>query len=343
MTKDHFRKRVLLGFSGGIDSSHAAELLRAGGYEVTALYMDMYGDGAQLEKAQDRAREMGLPLRTVDLRERFRRDVVDYFIDEYLCGRTPAPCTVCNRDIKWAVLRETALREGYGHIATGHYFNVEEYGGRLYVSAAADKLKDQSYYLWALDRQTLSMALTPMGGQIKEDVKRSLGNPGRQKESMGVCFLCGKNYAEFLLAECGDRIREGEITDREGRVIGRHEGVPYYTIGQKRGLPPGCCVTGIDPGANRVIAGTDADLYHTNLIISGCHIVDMDETLSAEDITVKIRGIGRNPEGACRIYRHEKGLRIVLSDPAWAAAKGQPVVFYRQRRVIGGGFLEEYF
>lgn len=335
-------KKVLLGFSGGIDSSRAAELLRAGGYGVTALYMDMYGDRVQLEHARERARELGLPFRCADLRERFRRDVVGYFVSEYLAGRTPAPCTVCNRDIKWAVLRETALQEGFAHIATGHYFNIEEHNGRLYVAAAADPVKDQSYYLWPLDGPTLSMALTPMGGQIKREVKRSMASAAG-RESMGICFLRGRGYAEFLRTECGDRIRGGEITDREGCVVGRHDGIPYYTVGQKRGLPAGYCVTAIDAAGNRLVAGPDADLYHRNLVISGCNMVDMDEALSSEDVTVRIRGIGRNPEGPCTITTHPRGIHIHLSDPAWAPAAGQPVAIYIGNRLIGGGFLEEYF
>lgn len=335
--------RVLLGFSGGIDSCRAASLLREQGYRVTALYMDMYGDVRQAEKAGAKARELGLEFRCADLRDRFRADVIGYFLSEYLRGRTPAPCTVCNREIKWAVLRETAIREGYDRIATGHYFNIRRQNGRFYVSAAADPAKDQSYYLWALDQVTLSMALTPMGDQIKERIKRSLGDAAETGESMGICFLSGRSYARFLRDQCGAKIARGEITDRQGRVIGIHEGIPYYTIGQKRGLglPPGNFVTAIDPQTNRLVAGTDEDLYHHNLVVSGCNVVNMNELLSRGDVLVKIRGVGRNPVGFCKVSPHPRGLHVSLSDPAWAAAPGQPVVFYCEGRVIGGGFLED--
>lgn len=342
---DMRKGKALLGFSGGIDSSRAAEILREEGYQVTALYMDMYGDRAQAEKAEEKANALGLDFRCIDLRSRFRTRVTDYFIAEYLRGRTPAPCTVCNREIKWAVLRETAIAEGYDRIATGHYFNIERRGAKYYVCAASDPVKDQSYYLWDLDQHMLSMALTPMGDQIKQDIKRSLGSDSAARESMGICFLSGRNYAGFIRDECGDKIPRGEIIDAEGRSIGLHDGIPYYTIGQKRGLglPPGMCVIALDTHANRLIAGYDRDLYHRNLIISGCNIVDMEEVLTAADITVKIRGIGRNPHGFCKISPHDKGLLISLSDPAWASASGQPVVLYRENRVVGGGFLEEYF
>lgn len=185
------------------------------------------------------------------------------------------------------------------------------------------------------------MALAPMGGQMKADVRRGLAEPA--KESMGVCFLRGCNYTGFLRGECGGMIRGGEIVDAGGHVIGSHEGIPYYTIGQKRGVPDGMCVTSIDATRNRLVAGTDADLHHHNLVVSGCNIVDMQEVLFARDITVKIRGLGRNPEQPCTVSPHPKGLHILLSDSAWAPAAGQPVVLYRGHRVVGGGFLEEYY
>lgn len=338
-------KRVLLGFSGGIDSCHAARSLMSQGYVVTALYMDMTGDSAQADYARVGAAETGIMFRSIDLRERFALAVIDYFTDEYASGRTPAPCTVCNRDIKWETLYEVARREGFDRIATGHYFNVERDGSRYYVTKASDPVKDQSYYLWPLGQDVLAMALTPMGNVIKAGIGRSPGTVRQQKESMGVCFLGGRPCADFLRERLGGRTGCGDITDKRGRVIGRHDGTPYYTIGQKRGLclPAGLCVTGIDASGNLLVAGRDEDLYHRNLIISGCNIVDMDEALTAADITVKIRGIGRNPEKPCRITPRPGGLHILLDDPAWAPAAGQPVVLYRGDRVIGGGFLEDYY
>ncbi|MDL2320376.1 tRNA-specific 2-thiouridylase [Alistipes sp. OttesenSCG-928-B03] len=333
-----------MAFSGGIDSSHAARVLADGGYRVTALYLDMYGDAQQLDAAREKAAQIGVDFLSVDVQARFAERVVDYFTGEYLRGRTPAPCTVCNREIKWRSLCEAARAGGYDHIATGHYLNIAMHGGRYYVTRAADPIKDQSYYLWALPQEALAMAVAPMGGVLKSDVKRAAG-VGDGGESMGVCFLRGQGCGEFLRARCADAVRPGEVADRDGRIIGRHDGTPLYTIGQKRGLdiPVGMCVTGIDAARNRLVAGTDKELYHSHLVISGCNIVDMDEALTARDISVMIRGYGRNPQGACRIEPHPSGLHIALCDPAWAPAAGQPVVLYRGDRVIGGGWLEEYF
>lgn len=341
-------RKVLLGFSGGMDSCRAAEILREQGYDVTALYLDMYGDEEPARKAREKAESLGVPFRTLDLGERFRQTVIRYFTSEYMLGRTPAPCTVCNRDIKWQVLSEVAAAENFDHVATGHYFNIAEHNGRLYIAKAADPLKDQSYYLWALGQDVLSLALAPMGDQIKSELaaRGALTDRGEPyKESMGVCFLKGRSVAGFLEVECGAAIHEGDIVDKNGVVIGRHRGTPYYTIGQKRGLdlPTGMCVGAVDASANRLVAGGDADLYYHNLILSGCNIVDRQEVLSAKDITVKIRGIGRNPAKPCLVRTHEAGLHVILDDPAWAPAAGQPVVLYRGDRVIGGGFLEKYY
>lgn len=334
---------VLLGFSGGRDSCRAAEILQWQGYRVTALYLDMYGDEKPARKAQEMAESLGIPFRTLDICERFRQTVIRYFASEYMRGRTPAPCTVCNRDIKWRGLSEVAVAENFDRIATGHYFNIERRDGTLYVAKAADRLKDQSYYLWPLGQDILSSALAPMGDQIKSDLAAASGEP--YKESMGVCFLKGGSVAGFMEAECGASIVEGDIVDKKGDVIGRHRGTPYYTTGQKRGLdlPAGMCVAGIDASANRLAAGCDADLYYHNLILSECNIADRHEVLSARDITVKIRGIGRNPAKPCRVEPHEAGLHIRLDDPAWAPAAGQPVVLYRGDLVAGGGFLEKYY
>lgn len=335
-------QKVLLGFSGGVDSCRAAEILQVQSYDVTALYFDMYGDAELVRKARMKAESLDLAFRVLDIGERFRQTVIRYFTSEYMLGRTPAPCTVCNRDIKWQILSELAAAENFDHIATGHYFNIGRHDGRLYVAKAADPLKDQSYYLWPLGQDILSKILTPMGDQIKADLI-PFGKP--YKESMGVCFLEGRRVADFIENECGMAIREGEVIDKSGEVIGRHRGISYYTIGQKRDLdlPAGMCVVAVDATTNRIVAGCDADLYYKNLIVSDCNVINRQEILTAKDITVKIRGIGRNPVGGCVVRACDDGLHIILDDPAWAPAAGQPVVLYRDDRIVGGGFLEKYF
>ena len=336
-------KSVVLGFSGGIDSTTAVELLRRDGYTVAALTLDTVGDETFVQMAKRRAQELDLPLYVVDATQQFSSRIIDYFTQSYACGRTPAPCTLCNPLIKWNNLLSHADKIGADHIATGHYFKIEEYNNRLYVAKAADSAKDQSYYLWGLSQQILARALTPMGDMIKSEVKQNFAD---KRESMGLCFLRGQSYREFLSERCPDVVRKGDIVDSEGRVVGCHDGVAFYTIGQKRGLDvelSGVAVVGIDATRNELIVGKQEELLHATIEVGDCNIVDEEELLTADDISVVIRGIGRNPGGYARLIERTKGgYKIHLSESAWAPAAGQPLVFYRQNRVIGGGIVEYY-
>ena len=336
-------KSVVLGFSGGIDSMTAAQLLKRDGYNVRAVTLDTVGDTTLVETAALRARELGIDFNVVDVRSDFSKYIIDYFTQSYRLGRTPAPCTVCNPLIKWHHLAKCADEIGADYVATGHYFKVVHYNNHYYVARAADSAKDQSYYLWGLGQSLLSRILTPMCDIIKSDVKQNFSD---KRESMGLCFLQGRSYRDFLVEKCGDVVRCGDIVDTEGRKVGRHDGVAFYTIGQKRGLDlelSGVAVVGINAERNELIVGPQEMLFHETLEIGGCNIVDEDELLSANDISVVIRGIGRNPSGFARsIERTKSGYKISLSDPAWAPAVGQPLVFYRQNRVIGGGIVESF-
>lgn len=181
-------KSVLLGFSGGIDSTAAAAILREEGYDVHLDTLDTTGDPELLQRARETARKLGLPWHCSDVRERFRSEIIDYFIDGYRRGETPAPCTRCNPLIKWESLFRTATACGYDHIATGHYFRIHREGNTRFVRMAADPAKDQSYYLWGVPQACLSMALTPMGDRFKSEVKTRYCNGGLQRESMASVF-----------------------------------------------------------------------------------------------------------------------------------------------------------
>lgn len=336
-------KNVVLGFSGGIDSMTAAQLLRGEGYSVSALTLDTVGDEVLVRTAKSRAQELDLPLYVADVKEEFKSYIIDYFTSSYAQGRTPAPCTLCNPLIKWNNLLQWADKFGAEHIATGHYFRIERYNNRYYVARAADSAKDQSYYLWGLGQNILSRMLTPMSDIIKSEVKQNFAD---RRESMGLCFLQGRSYREFLSEHCEGVVCRGNVVDMAGRIVGQHEGVVFYTIGQKRGFEveiDGVAVVGINADRNELIVGAQEHLYHATLEVVDCNIVDEEELLSSDDISVVIRGIGRNPQGyAQRIERKGSGYKITLSDPAWAPAAGQPLVFYRQNRVIGGGIVESY-
>ena len=335
-------KRVVLGFSGGIDSMTAVRLLQ-NEYEVEALTLNTTGDEAMLATAVERAQALGIGHHTLDVRAEFKESIIDYFTQSYMSGRTPAPCSVCNPLIKWRYLVAEADRLGVEYVATGHYFNIERYNNHLYVARADDARKDQSYYLWALSQDVLRRALTPMGHIIKEDIRQNFAD---RRESMGLCFLQGVTYREFITEHHPESACEGEVVDTDGQVVGRHDGIAFYTIGQKRGFEcskTGVAIVAIDSQRNRLVVGPNADLYHHTLEVGGCNIVDKEEFVTSDDVSIVIRGIGRNPEGFLRkVEPTERGYRLLLDDAAWAPAIGQPVVFYRQNRVIGGGFIEHY-
>lgn len=334
------RQRVLLGFSGGIDSTSAVDILRSEGYEVVALTIDTLLDSKSIAKAERVAKELGVEWHLYDGRELFEREIVDYFCTEYAKGRTPAPCTRCNTLIKWAILEQVANNLGIEHIATGHYFNIEEHNGHYYVAKGIDPAKDQSYYLWGLSQAILKRALTPMGKLLKSDVKEAFAD---KSESMGICFLQGRHYTDFLKSK-SIGMAEGDIVNERGEVCGRHNGIARYTIGQRRGegLMNGMRVVDIDAKNNSIIVGEKTSLYKSTLLIKQCNIVDCNELLTAKDITLKIRGIGLNPELAISIRQTDDGFVVTSPDPTFAPAKGQPVVFYRKNLVIGGGIIESF-
>ncbi|MFI3332362.1 MAG: tRNA-specific 2-thiouridylase [Rikenellaceae bacterium] len=331
-------RKVILGYSGGVDSTAAVALLQKQGFSVVALTLDMCGDDLLVEGARNAASLAGIEFSVVNCEKLFRQEIKDYFISEYVKGRTPAPCTRCNPMIKWRLLLEYATANNIYHIATGHYFRIEKYNGKLYVARAADSRKDQSYYLWGLSQEILNRAITPMADVIKEHI-----NSEKRKESMGVCFLRGVRYGDYIRALRDDRITAGDIITVDGKVVAQHKGLAYYTVGQKRGegIPSGSVVVGVDAMYNRLIIGEDKDLYHSYLYVRECNIVDEEELLTSNDISVMVRGIGRNPDGyATSVEPITDGFKVRLSSPAWACAAGQPVVFYRGDRVIGGGYLD---
>lgn len=336
-------EKVLLGFSGGMDSCAAAGILRDEGYDVTLAFLDMLGHAETTGKARQAASSLGLPLRIIDVRETFEREVVAYFADGYAKGETPAPCSRCNPAIKWKYLYETAVASGFERIATGHYFRIgRDSAGRCSVRRAADRNKDQSYYLWGVPQHCLRMAVAPLGDRIKSELRDELPEELHARESMGVCFLKGRPYGDFLRERLPE-IRPGEIVDRQGRRVGTHEGYVFYTIGQKRGL--GRTVSGpvvaIDAAANRIVTGTPDDLWYRTLYVRETYVPAPERLKNSDTLRIMIRGIGRNPQGRAEIHPEGNGTaRIELDDPAWAPAPGQPVVFYDGDTVVGGGILD---
>ncbi len=338
-------KKVIVGFSGGIDSTATALMLREAGYEVRLLTLQTTDSTEAIDQARRRAEQEGLPWESLDLRSTFRHEVINYFLDSYRRGETPSPCVVCNARIKWPHLYEYMLQQGYDYIATGHYVRIESVGQHYFVRRGVDPLKDQSYYLWDLPQEYLQKALTPLGNFYKSDIIRQYGQSAPPRESMGICFLEGCSCRAFLKKHL--QTVPGEIVNEQGEVVGHHEGYALYTIGQKKGGNlhlKGKVITGIDPLHNRLQIGSMQQLHYTHLILGSYRIMDRSLLQAPTPFQVRIRGVGQNPGGRAHLVQHtSETLHIQLDEPAIAPAPGQPVVLYQADRVIGGGFLKHYF
>lgn len=345
-------KRIYVGVSGGIDSAASIVMLKERGFEVTGVYLFMRGECVEetvLKQLDDISKKTGVEILIHDVREKFQTCVVNPFVNGYLAGETPSPCADCNPKIKWSALLEVADKHGGGMVATGHYCRVVEHNGYYYLSKGCDALKDQSYYMWQLPQSVLSRAVFPLGEMTKNDVRDFMQQHDwevmvKKRESMGVCFLEGEKYAQWL--EKFINLPEGEVVNGKGEVIGTHRGYPFYTLAQKKGFTlfnaeRGLAVVGIDSGMNRLIVGDSKSLQSNVLYIKKWQFVSLDELFNESRLEVKVRGVGENPCGYCKVEPEEELMKITLcDDTAWAVTKGQPVVFYVNERLIGGGIVE---
>lgn len=356
--------RVLVAMSGGVDSSVAAALLREQGYEVVGVAMRLAPDldapaagrrGSccshdDFEDARRVAERLDFPFYVVDLRAEFATRVIDHFVGEYLAGRTPNPCVMCNREIKFDRLWQRAEALGAGFIATGHYARIErDRAGRSHLLRAADAAKDQSYFLFTLGQRELARTLFPLGAMTKGEVRaraRALGLANADKpESQEICFVADRSYAEFVARHAGPaRLRQGRVIDGEGRVLAEHQGIHRFTVGQRHGLGvsggEALYVREIRVGSGEVVVGPRA--------------VPGVPGLSAVKVNLVGGALGaaRCAEVEVRIrYRHPPvpaTLRMVAADRAEvrfagreaAVTPGQACVFYDRDEVLGGGFIE---
>ena len=360
MNKQQKEKRVLVGMSGGIDSSATCIMLQEQGYEVVGVTMrtwdvtSSFSTPEQEEpnfilEARALAKKLGIEHHVADVREEFKQVIVKYFIDEYMQGRTPNPCVMCNPLFKERLLCEWADKTGCAWISTGHYCRLEERNGNQYIVAGDDMTKDQSYFLWRLPQEILRRFLFPLGNYTKQEVREYLKAKGFEAkakggESMEVCFIEG-NYRDFLRQQCPDidtQIGPGYFVDSKGVKIGQHKGFPYYTIGQRKGLGIAlghpAHVLRINAEKNTVMLGTADDLKAEYMLVEDAMITDMKELLECPNLTVRIRY--RSKPIPCQVLPLENGQMLVrfLSE-ASAIAPGQSAVFYDGLRVLGGAFI----
>ena len=353
-------KRVLVGMSGGIDSSATCIMLQEQGYEVVGMTMRTWDVASQFSTSEQEepdyilearalAQKLGIEHHVADVREEFKQVIVKYFIDEYMQGRTPNPCVMCNPIFKERLLCEWADRTGCAWISTGHYCRLEKRADKLYILTGHDNTKDQSYFLWRLPQEVLQRFLFPLGGYTKQEVRNYLKEKGfetkaKEGESMEICFIEG-DYRDFLRQQCPDidtKIGPGYFVDNKGLKIGQHKGFPYYTIGQRKGLGIAlghpAHVLRINAEKNTVMLGTADDLKTEYMLVENAMITDMQELLKHPNLTVRIRY--RSKPIPCQVLPLDNGQILVhFLGEASAIAPGQSAVFYDGERMLGGAFI----
>jgi tRNA-specific 2-thiouridylase len=340
------KKRVAVAMSGGVDSSVAAALLKEAGYEVSGIHMRL-GAGTMsdnLAALKQTCRLLDIPLYELDLEKEFKELVIDYFCQEYSRGRTPNPCVVCNRYLKFGIVLEKGLGMGADYLATGHYTRVEASPGGYKLKKAVDITKDQSYFLYTLGQEQLRHLVLPLGKLTKGRVRAiaaELGLPASERqESQDVCFIPNNDYRAFVAEYVP--LKRGEIVDINGKVLGKHGGLAGYTIGQRQGLglttAEPLYVLEMDAKSNKIVVGNREQALHNVLIAKNLSWVLGKSPQEPIEITAKIRY--KAPEAAAELYPRDDGVEVRFNELQQAAAPGQSIVFYRGDEVLGGGIID---
>jgi tRNA-specific 2-thiouridylase len=349
--------------SGGIDSSVAAMILLQQGYDivgVTYRTWDSVSEGCferekgcctinSMMEAKKMAQKLNFPHHFLDLREPFKKSVIKDFVSEYLAGRTPNPCVVCNAEIKWGEVLRLADTLDCQYIATGHYAQIAEIDGNFYLEKGVDEKKDQTYFLWRLPQNVLQRTIFPLGQLTKTEVRKIAFDNGFEKlsqktESQEICFIPNNDYREFLKNEVPDYekiCKEGCFLDKMGNILGKHNGYPNFTVGQRKGLKVAFgtpkYVAKILPETNSVVLADRADLETSELAARDCIFVNRSKLSSCVEVYARIRY--RSPATKAVLTFDRDLVRVKFASNVWGVAAGQSVVFYQNNLIIGGGII----
>jgi len=357
--------KVLVAMSGGIDSTITALMLHDEGYEVVGITMKTWdyatsGGGKKetgccnidsFNDARMAAVEHGFPHFILDIREEFGDFVIDNFVEEYMAGRTPNPCVMCNTHIKWRALLKRADALNCDFIATGHYAKIRQHqNGRFVVSKAVDETKDQSYVLWGLQQDLLSRTLLPLAPYRKTEIRQMAFDYGypelaKKSESYEICFVPDNNYRGFLkrrITGLEEQVAGGNFVDKSGKILGQHKGFPFYTIGQRKGLDitfgKPIYVTNILPETNTIVLGDEEDLNRSAMIVGKINWIKYDGITDGLEAVTKIRY--KDKGTLSNLYHDESGILVRFYEDAKGVAPGQSAVFFEGDDVIGGGIIQ---